>query len=347
MRLTCIFIRNSHDRALTPSHENCLFSGMDTTQQPTVEFAQLVSRGCGLDVHKDVLVATIQGQGLRAQTRSFGAFTQDIEELADWLRTHQVTHVAMESTGVYWKPVFNVLGEAFEILLVNARHIKHVPGHKTDKKDSEWLVKLLLAGLLKASFVPPQQVREWRDLFRYQRKATGHIAAEWNRILKVLEDANIKLSSVLTDISGVSGRQMLEALSRGQTNVDELLKLAHGRLKAKRDELKKALVGKLTRHHQFMLTTLLRSITQQEALIADINQQIDSQVAEWQEAVDLLQTIPGVGHHTAVGLLAEIGTNMEQFPSEKHLASWAGMAPGNHESAGKKKVPASPMAVNI
>jgi transposase len=204
-----------------------------------------------------------------------------------------------------------------------------------------------LAGLLKASFVPPQQVREWRDLFRYQRKATGHIAAEWNRILKVLEDANIKLSSVLTDISGVSGRQMLEALSRGQTNVDDLLKLAHGRLKAKRDELKKALVGKLTRHHQFMLTTLLRSIAQQEALIADINQQIDSQVAEWQEAVDLLQTIPGVGHHTAVGLLAEIGTNMEQFPSEKHLASWAGMAPGNHESAGKKKVHASPMAASI
>jgi transposase len=163
----------------------------------------------------------------------------------------------------------------------------------------------------------------------------------------VLEDANIKLSSVLTDISGVSGRQMLQALSQGQTNVDELLKLAHGRLKAKRNELAKALAGKLTRHHQFMLTTLLRSIAQQEALIADINTQIDLELAEWQEQIELLQTIPGVGHHTAVGLLAEIGTNMEQFPSEKHLASWAGMAPGSHESAGKKKVHGSLMAANI
>lgn len=311
---------------------------MEPTTQPTVEFAQLVRRGCGLDVHKELLVATIRGEGLPIQTRSFGAFTQDIEELATWLRTHQVTHVAMESTGVYWKPVFNVLGEEFEVLLVNARHIKHVPGHKTDKKDSEWLAKLLLAGLLKASFIPPQAVREWRDLFRYQRKATGHISAEWNRIQKVLEDANIKLSSVISDISGVSGRRMLEALSRGQTNVDELLQLAHGRLKPKREELKKALAGKLTKHHQFMLTTLLRSIAQQEGLVADINTQIDSQLSEYDTQLALLQTIPGVGPVTAVGILSEIGPNMDQFPSEKHLASWAGMAPGQQESAGKKKV---------
>lgn len=201
-------------------------------RRPGVEFAQLVDWGCGLDVHKDVLVATIQGQGLVAQTRSFGAFTQDIEELANWLRTHQVTHVAWKVRAFTGSPSLMCWARTgppvrFEILLVNARHIKHVPGHKTDKKDSEWLVKLLLAGLLKASFVSPQQVREWRDLFRYQRKATGHIAAEWNRIQKVLEDANSKLSSVLTDISGVSGRKILEALSQGQTNVEELLKLAH------------------------------------------------------------------------------------------------------------------------
>jgi transposase len=244
----------------------------------------------------------------------------------------------MESTGIYWKPVFNILEEDFEILLVNARHVKNVPGHKTDKKDSKWISKLLLSGLLKSSFVPPRDIRDLRDLFRYRRKLTAHSTAERNRFEKILQDANFKLSSVISDVFGVSGTKLIDALLEDNHDFEQLLKLCDKRIQKKKEILKEALVGKLTSHHKFMLRTLRRSLANIEQLINEVDKQIDEQTKQYAVEIQLLQTIPGVSKITSVGLLSEIGADMSKFPNEHHLASWAGLSPGNNESAGKKKV---------
>lgn len=230
---------------------------------------------------------------------------------------------------------------------VVARHVKNVPGHKTDTKDSRWITKLLLSGLLKGSFIPPVEIRELRDLFRYKRKLTGQASAERNRLQKILEDANIKLSSVVSDTFGVSATRIIDALLAGEERPTELVKLCHGRLKPKEEALKEALVGKLTLHHKFMLRTRRKSMANIEGIITEVEAQIDEQTRAYEVEIELLQTIPGVGKDTAIGIIAEIGVDMGVFPNEQHLASWAGMSPGNNESAGKKKVGAPRTGISI
>ena len=298
-----------------------------------------------MDVHKETVVATVSGTGIQEETRTFSTFTNSLLSLKEWLKEKKITHAAMESTGVYWKPVFNILEEDFEILLVNARHIKNVPGHKTDKKDSRWITKLLLSGLLKGSFIPPTEIRELRDLFRYKRKLTGQVSSEKNRLQKILEDTNIKLSSVVSDTFGVSSTKIIDALLEGEKDVEKLIALCHGRLAVKKDQLKEALVGTLSVHHKFMLRTIKKSIVSIEKIIAEVEKQIDKKMSDYEQEIELLQTIPGVGKNTAQGIIAEMGANMDVFPNEQHLASWAGMSPGNNESAGKKKVEELHMAI--
>jgi len=304
-----------------------------------IEFEQVIERGCGIDIHKMVLVATIRGIGIKEETRTFDGFTESIEGLRDWLKENSVTHVAMESTGVYWKPVYNILESDFEILLVNARHIKNVPGQKTDKKDSKWITKLLLSGLLKGSFIPPKPIRELRDLTRYKRKVIEQISSEKNRIHKLLEDANIKLSSVVSNLSGATATKIIDAMIGGEENIEELVKYRHGKMQSSVEDLASSLKGNLTDHHRFMLQTVKESIKNKEQIIFKLQEQIDKQLKENELMLDaeLLATIPGVGKDGAAYIIAEIGNNMDQFPSEQHLASWAGMSPGSNESAGKKK----------
>jgi transposase len=303
-----------------------------------VYFEQVVARGCGLDVHKETVVATVSGTSIKKETRTFSTFTRSLTELREWLLSLGVTHVAMESTGVYWKPVFNILeGYGITILIVNARHIKYVPGHKTDKKDSAWICKLLLAGLLKGSFVPPVEIRNLRDMTRYRRKLEGAVTAEKNRMIRILEDANIKLSTVLSKVHGVSGTKIVDAMLSGETDTDVLLGLCRGRIKADREDIKLSLEGRLTEHHKFMLRMIKKDIEQTKALINDLDKEIANQLQPYAEELSLLKQIPGMGEQTAGALIAEIGVDMDVFPDEKHLASWAGMSPGNNESAGKKK----------
>ena len=314
-----------------------------------IRFEQVIDRGCGIDVHKNIIVATIKGEDIREETRTFNGFTESIEEMRDWLKAEKITHVAMESTGVYWKPIFNILEADFEIILVNARHIKNVPGHKTDKKDSKWIAKLLLSGLLKGSFIPPKPIRELRDLTRYRRKIVGQVAAEKNRLQKILEDANIKLSSVVSNMSGATATKIINAMIDGEDNIEELLKFRHGKMQTSKEDLAAALKGKLTEHHKFMLRTIKESIQEKERLIEKLDTRIEDHLKsnELMLNLELLQTIPGVGKDAAAGILAEVGNNMDKFPNEQHLASWAGMSPGNNESAGKKKVVEQRMEINF
>jgi len=293
---------------------------------------------CGLDVHKkSVTACVLWASGRRRQTRAFGTFTRELLELGDWLRACGVTHVAMESTGVYWKPVWNLLEGQFEMLLVNAQHIKAVPGRKTDQKDSEWIADLLQHGLLRASFVPPTPIRELRDLTRYRASLAQEINRIANRIQKVLEDANIKLASVATDTLGASGRAMLEAIIQGEQDSQHLAEMAHGKLRNKIPELQEALQGRVTAHHRFLLRELLDHFYFVESKMQRIEQEVAERLGPFQSEVARLCTIPGVDRVTAWGLLAEIGMSMKQFPDAQHLASWAGLCPGSHESAGKRK----------
>jgi transposase len=296
----------------------------------------------GLDVHKETVVATVRRRldngKVRAQTRTYGTMTAQLLELADWLEAEGVTDLAMESTGVYWKPIWNLLEERFEILLVNAQHIKHVPGRKTDVKDSEWIAQLLQCGLLRGSFVPPPPQRELRELTRQRRQLVHSKAAVANRIQKVLEDANIKLGSVATDVLGVSGRAMLQALVAGQQDAEGLAALARGKLRAKIPALRLALHGRVTEHHRFLLGLLLDELSHLESLIGRLTARITEVLPPpFAQAIRRLATIPGIDVRAAENILAEVGVDMEVFPTAGHLASWAAMCSGQRESAGKRQ----------
>ena len=295
----------------------------------------------GLDVHKKTVVACVRHlndhKEVHKEVRTFGTMTANLLELADWLAREGVTHVAMESTGEYWKPVWNILEDQFETLLVNAQHIKQVPGRKTDVKDSEWIAQLPQHGLLRGSFVPPAPQRELRELTRQRTQLMHQKASVANRIQKVLEGANIKLASVATDVLGKSGRDMLRAIIAGQEDPKVLAELARRKLRAKIPQLLTALHGRVTEHHRFLLKLLLDQVTQLEELIERLNQRISAVLpAPMAAAVQLWVAVPGIGERAAENVVAEIGTNMEQFPTAGHLSSWVGMCPGSRESAGKR-----------
>jgi transposase len=298
-------------------------------------------RCAGLDVHKKTVSACLsvcEGKRVKQQqTRRFGTFTQDLLMLADWLKEHGVTHVAMEATGVYWRPIWAVLAGQFEQMLVNPQHIKAVPGRKTDTKDCEWIADLLQHGLLKGSFVPPTSIQDLRDLTRYRtelRQSQNRVA---NRIQKLLEQAGVKLSSVLSDTLGVSGRHMLDAIVAGQDDPQQLAQLARGRLKEKIPQLQQALEGRVREHHRFLLAEYLDEWDALGDRIRRIEAEIDTRARPFESAITLWQTVPGVERVTACSLVAEIGVEMKQFPTARHLASWAALCPGNQESAGKRK----------
>lgn len=296
---------------------------------------------CGLDVHKRqvqacVLRTTATGQVEQLQ-RSWGTMSAELLALADWLASLGCTHVAMESTGVYWKPIFNLLEGQVTVWVINAQHIKQVPGRKTDVSDAAWIAGLLRHGLVRPSFIPDQDQRELREVTRYRRSLVDERTAEVNRLQKTLEGANIKLASVASDVTGQSARAMLEQLVAGASDPALLAQLAQGRLKAKIPALEQALTGGFGPHHRFLVARQLAHLDALDALIAELDAEVARRLAPFEEEVQLLDTIPGVGRRTAQDLLAEIGLHMEQFPSAAHLASWAGMAPGNHISAGKRK----------
>ena len=295
---------------------------------------------CGLDVHTKTVAACLIKHGKR-QVRTFSTMTDDLLALSDWLTAEGCTHVAIESTSVYWKPVFNILEGVMEVILVNARHVKAVPGRKTDVRDCEWLADLLRHGLLKASFIPPLEIRELRELTRYRQTLVKEQTAVANRVQKLIESANIKLGQVATDVLGVSGRQMLRALADGEQDAAKLAEMARGKLKDKRHELRRALEGRLTKAQRFVLAELLSRLDELEAAIARLSEELRREVSESTdpfipEAVKLLETIPGVGQRVAETIVAEIGVEMSRFASDAHLSSWAGMCPGNNESAGKR-----------
>jgi transposase len=302
---------------------------------------EVIERCCGLDVHKATLAACIRVSGGGAvatqQVRTFGTTTSELLALRDWLAAHKVTAVAMESTGVYWKPVYYVLEADFDVLLVNAAHIKQVPGRKTDMGDCAWIAQLLAHGLLRGSFVPPPMIRELRDLTRYRKTQIQERTREANRLHKVLQDAGIKLSSVATDILGVSGRAMLEALVHGTTDGEVLAELARGKLRKKLPALRQALAGRFRAHHGFMVGQILAHLEYLDEAIGELSVRIEEILRPFAGALERLMTIPAVKRRTAEVIVAEIGLDMDRFGSAARLTSWAGVCPGNHESAGKRR----------
>ena len=301
----------------------------------------LLERCCGLDIHKRPVLACLVVPGSTGaptkDVRSFGTMTDELLQLADWLSAAGCTHVAMESTGVYWKPIWNLLEGQFELLLVNARHVKAVPGRKTDAKDCEWVADLLRHGLLRGSFVPDRGQRELRELTRYRTSLVQERSAEVNRLQKTLEGANIKLGDVATDIMGLSSRQMLASIASGETDAAALAQLAQGRLRDKVPTLERALAGCAGPHQRFLLARQLAHIDFLDASVAEVSAAIAARLRPCEDEMERLATIPGIGRRTAEVLIAEIGTDMSRFPTPAHLASWAGMCPGNDESAGKRR----------
>jgi transposase len=301
----------------------------------------LIPRCCGLDVHQETVVAAVRILGPTGEVtrtvRTFGTTTRELEALAAWLRPFQITDIAMEATGVLWKPVWHVLEPDWRLMLVNPQHLKRVPGRKSDVQDAEWIAQLLQCGLLHGSFVPPAVIRELRDLTRTRTTLEDETTAVVNRIHKVLEDANIKLSTVASDIMGVSGRAMLRALIEGETDPARLAALARGRLRGKQAALIEALHGRVTPHHRFLLNRLLTQVTFLDAEIAQFDQRIEACTAPFAAAMQRLDQIPGINRRSAETLIAEVGPDMTVFPSAHHLVSWAGVCPGKRESAGKTR----------
>src|SRR5271155_4937110 len=295
----------------------------------------------GLDVHKDTVVACVRHMvngSVEREVRTFKTTTKELLALSDWLAGEECTHIVMEATGVYWKPVWHILADGeFELVLANAAHVKNVPGRKTDVNDATWLAELLAHGLIRGSFVPDRQTQEMRNLLRtrkqFVRERTSHI----QRLQKTLEDANIKLDSVISDIMGLSGRRRIEALIAGETDPNALAALAHRRIKASPAELEAALRGRVTRHHRFLLRLHLQQIDAIDAAIGEIDPEVDALVEPFRTAVQLLTTIPGISELSACVILAEIGRDMSRFPTAGHLISWAGLCPKNDESAGKRR----------
>jgi transposase len=301
----------------------------------------LVERGCGLDVHQATVVACVlivsKNGTVQKQIRTFDTTTRQLLALRAWLLAEGCTHAAMESTGVYWKPVYAVLEGALEIVVANAQHVKKVPGRKTDVKDAEWIAELLCHGLLRSSFVPPAPIRELRELTRYRRKLVESQSAERNRLLKLLETANIKLASVASDVFGVSGLLMLQALVEGKATPQEMAELAKRKLRKKIPELELALEGKVEEHHRFLLKLQLDRLQAVEEDLKILEQRIQQKLKPYAVQLDLLQDIPGVDWTLAAVIIAELGVDMSVFQSASQLASWAGVCPGNNESAGKRK----------
>lgn len=288
-----------------------------------VTFPQLIQRACGIDVHLKVVVATIDGAGIQRETRSFKTFTSSLNELKEWLLSNGVTHVGMESTGVYWKPVYKVLEDSIpNVWIVNARHIKNVPGHKTDKMDSEWICKLLLAGLLKPSYIPPKEQRQLRDLTCYRNKLIQQIASEKNRMMHILEDCNIKLSSVVSNTSGTT----IDMLCEGKVlTLDDINSVYHGKLSASPEELLEACTGFVEEHHIYLLQMIRKDIDQTQTLVDDLSERIKRLLSKYENVLELLREIPGFSTKVVEDLVSEIGLDMSHFPSEKHLSSWAGL----------------------
>lgn len=301
----------------------------------------LIARCAGLDVHQATVVATVRMPdaegGRRSVTDTFGTMTADLLALREWLQAYGVTHVALESTGVYWKPVYYVLEDAFTLLLINMQELKRVPGRKTDVRDSEWLAQLLECGLLKPSFVPPPPIRELRDLTRYRVQQVRDRAQEVNRLCKVLEDAGLKLSSVVTDVMGVSGRAMLRALVEGTTDPTVLADLARGKLRKKLPELRRALQGRFRAHHAFLIEQVFAKIDFLDDALERLTAEIDRRLGPFEPMLTALDTIPGIDRIGAISVVAETGGDMSRFPSAGHLCSWGAMCPGQNESAGKRR----------
>jgi transposase len=297
-------------------------------------------RCAGLDVHKDTVVAcarvAVDGK-VEQEVKTFGTTTRELLALADWLQGHGCTHAAMESTGVYWKPIWHVLEGALDLVLANAMHIKNVPGRKTDVNDAMWIADLLAHGLIRSSFVPPTPVQEMRDLTRTRKQLVREAAKHVQRIQKTLEDANIKLASVLTDVLGMSGRAILDALVAGETDPDKLAKLTRGSIKASRREIVEALRGQVREHHRFLLKLHLEQIDALNKAVREVEARLGNALEPFRDLEALLMTIPGVSQTTAQVILSEIGTDMSRFPTAAHLISWAGLCPGNDESAGKRR----------
>lgn len=299
----------------------------------------LYARCAGLDVHKDTIVACVRcvSPPLHQEVRSFGTTTTELLALADWLGEHGCTHVAMEATGVYWKPVWHILEPEFELVLANAAHIRNVPGRKTDVNDAMWIADLLAHGLIRSSFVPPQAIQQLRDLTRTRKQLVREISQHSLRIQKVLEDANLKLGSVLSNVLGKSGRAMLEALVQGRTDPGELAALAQGTARNKSAELREALRGRVTEHHRTMLKLHLQVVDALQSTLEELDLAVGKALAPIQQRARLLTTMPGISELTANVVVAEIGVDMARFPTSGHLVSWAGLCPRSDESAGKRR----------
>jgi len=301
---------------------------------------EILNKCCGLDVHRDTITACVMiGNGRQKQKhiKTFPTFTSDIQELANWLKELNVYHVAVESTGIYWKPIFNVFEGDFDVILVNAQHVKNVPGRKSDVKDSEWLCRLLKCGLLTKSFIPPIDIVRLRELVRYRQTLTKDLTSAKNRIIKMLENANIKLSTVFSDVFGVTAWGMICKLIAGETRMEVLMDYIHRSCKSSRTDIKKALEGTLKEEDRHILKMMMDHIHAIERIIEDVDRHIQNHLKPYQAQLELLKTIPGIKDLAAASIVAELGVDMNQFNDASHLSAWAGLCPGNYESAGKKK----------